>query len=1252
MKRILSLVLALVIVLGTMPMAFAEVEGNTEADQTAGEMLQAAGFVEGGDNGDLMEEKSLTRAELCVLVAELNGVKEMAKAYTMPANFSDVQDADWYSPYVAYAVNEGWFNGVGDGKFAPQGEVTPQMLATVMMRALGYTPNWETAISEAAAINLTVDAEAETMNRGEAFVTLWQTVNTPKKDSDVKLGVELGKLEEEAEDVAGDLVATIDEAKAIANNLVEVTFTEDVDAAAGVAANYTIVEKDDATKELAIVAADVEGDDVVVLETEAMTAGKAYTVIAGESKANYAGVKKETSAPKVDSVKGSDTGTVKVEFDMMLDKATSEDVANYSIDKEGTVVAASLNDDRDTVTLTVEGITTTASRKLTIENVTNTDGIVIKKVTRPFSPQKDVSTPKLDDVTASKKNNVEILVDFDDDHGVDKATAEDVANYSIDGLEIISAEATYQDEDKQDEYYDRVILTTSEQKSSTNYTLKVLYMVDGSVSKNATTKVLDEKFRAGSADDDEPKVKTVDEKTFTEIHVTFDEANALDAATALDISNYNFEDNELDVLSVEFKDEDDNGNTYDGADGTVATGYDPDEITVILTVSEMEDGESYKLIINNIADNFGNTMDSAEKDTVRAPSEVKTYSIVDTVKVDDLETLTIKFDEPVRETGAEDPTNYVIDGGIGVAKDADLKSDDKTVELTVPSLTANKTYEITVNNVENYWGYITEDSTKMFVAVTDEDDTDKPEIADVDFDDKGILSITFDEAMDPSVVGTASVKVNVNKSTATAYDPTADITLTATAMADEDETIIYDASSSAGLANGKEYYIIGFTSAVTDKADNLVDYDADDDDFVTDDDAFDSDDDAVVCDGLNQEDGRTIYATFSERVLVNDPVGGTAQIKSSNVVYTFDMELDDEDDQLVELTLVGSNSFDDEEELLKFDFNSIFAGSVTDVIGRAIKSETIEIEVDNDDESAPTVDDIVLVDRTTIKVYFDEPLRDAGKFKIENIDDDDDFYPVVTGFDVGEDYVKLVISSSSDYLTSDNSYELTMTRAPEDLAGNDFEDYKDYEYQFIGTDLKPEEDFMAVRVLNATKLAVTNDDDYSAAEAAGMEFESPTISTYAISSAKAPEVVDDEVVIYLNPQFAVTDDESYTVTDTVADPDIESQSFKGNLETETVASTTGAGTTTFTVEFSSLKKEDDYSYGAGFVNVNGANDPSVALTVTPSTSDAYTFDITGATFSAGDKIVLFVFDADRTAGDSFVVGSDIVEYVSPVMTVK
>lgn len=1118
MKRVLSLVLALVMVLGTMPMAFA-------ADKTAGEELQAYGVIQGDKDGNLMEDKGLTRAELAKLVCVLNGAADDAAEYSKENSFEDVSEDDWYASYVAYAVMKGWFNGVTETEFAPAGAVSEQMMATVMLRVLGQEPVWETAVAEATSMGLLKDVDADddaAMVRGEVFKVMTNTLQQEKKGEDVALGTSLeldGFVVEEEEVEAQDLVAEIDFAKAFANNKVNVDFKDDVDAAAaGQVANYTIVEKADTTKEIAVIAVVVENGDDVALETEALTAGKAYTVMVGDSKANFAGVKKDTKAPKLDSVKGSDTNEVEVVFEEMVDRATAEDVANYTFDKEGTTVKAELDEDRDTVTLTVEGMTSSKSQMITVQNVTNVDGVVMSKSTRSFGPKFDKSAPKLDDVKASAHNNVEVVVEFDDDHGVDQATAEDVSNYSIDGLEIISAKATYINSDDKDDYYDKVILTTSEQTKSKRYELKVSYMVDGSTSANATTKVLKEKFTGGTKDDDKPKVDDAKERNLSEILVTFEEENALDPATALDAGNYTFKDDKLDVLSVRFDDEDTNGNTYDvGETGLVDSTKKPiinednDKIKVILTVSDMEEDETYKLYVNNISDNFGNTMDKADDENIRIKDEITTYAQIVDVKSTDLEKITVVFNMEVYEASAEDPTNYVIDNGIGAVKKATWNSDnEKEVTLEVPKLTENKTYEIVVNNVENTWGYSTDDSKKKFIATNDEVDTERPEVDDVDYDFHGEVRVTFTEGVDVETSGSSQAIMK-------AVDGTEFKAVAV--LGDNDEIVVFDAysaidgsDSTAVNTKQNETYTIKEFKFITDDSGNTLDYTSGDEDFTTASDTFADDggidkdfdsEEKVTNDGVSQENGNVIHATFDREIKL---VGGTTVQASyyaksgdanyaSTGVYTFDAEVDEDDDKLLILTLKGTNDFPEDEVELRFNFagaladlngipdvDTLTAGEeasdggysgavVADLLGRTACNKLVKVDVDNDDDVEPTLTEVEVVDIRTLNLHFDEKLKSTGTYKIHN-DDEDEWITASADWD-DADVKDIVVLTLNKDLAIDN-YTLSYKTSPRDLAGNKVED-EDDTFSFIGVTTAKAVKMVAAKVVNPLKFKIVND---------------------------------------------------------------------------------------------------------------------------------------------------------------------------------
>ena len=185
MKRVLSLVLVLVLVLGSFPV-FADTT-------TYGEQLFEMGLLKGDENGNLNEDSILTRAEMMVVLARLYGVEDEAMAFPLPSTFTDVPADAWYAPYVAYAQLEGWTVGYGDGTFGPNDAVSEQMVATFMLRALGYDVVWETAVADAAELG--IDAVASTpMLRGEVFEMMFDTINTENTEGEV-LGEVLGVLE-------------------------------------------------------------------------------------------------------------------------------------------------------------------------------------------------------------------------------------------------------------------------------------------------------------------------------------------------------------------------------------------------------------------------------------------------------------------------------------------------------------------------------------------------------------------------------------------------------------------------------------------------------------------------------------------------------------------------------------------------------------------------------------------------------------------------------------------------------------------------------------------------------------------------------------------------------------------------------------------------------------------------------------------------------------------------------------------------
>jgi len=76
----------------------------------------------------------MTRAMLVTVIGRI------AKADVSQAksDFADVADGNWYAGYVAWAAENGIVTGVGEGKFAPNDNVTREQIAAILMRYAKY----------------------------------------------------------------------------------------------------------------------------------------------------------------------------------------------------------------------------------------------------------------------------------------------------------------------------------------------------------------------------------------------------------------------------------------------------------------------------------------------------------------------------------------------------------------------------------------------------------------------------------------------------------------------------------------------------------------------------------------------------------------------------------------------------------------------------------------------------------------------------------------------------------------------------------------------------------------------------------------------------------------------------------------------------------------------------------------------------------------------------------------------------------
>lgn len=115
---------------------------------TAIEALAARGIIDGKSDGNFDPTGSMTRAEFATIVVRALGLTPVDTGA-----FVDVYSTAWYASYVGAASTYALINGVGEGRFNPDGTITRQE-ATVMVSRAAQLCGLETEMDTAAVRNM------------------------------------------------------------------------------------------------------------------------------------------------------------------------------------------------------------------------------------------------------------------------------------------------------------------------------------------------------------------------------------------------------------------------------------------------------------------------------------------------------------------------------------------------------------------------------------------------------------------------------------------------------------------------------------------------------------------------------------------------------------------------------------------------------------------------------------------------------------------------------------------------------------------------------------------------------------------------------------------------------------------------------------------------------------------------------------------------------------------------------------------
>ncbi|MCK9217111.1 MAG: Ig-like domain-containing protein, partial [Firmicutes bacterium] len=836
-KRVLALVLAIALVFSTFTVAFAD---ETISDDV--KALAAIKMLIGDGNGVTVEyaKESPTRLQSAILFLRLRGLENDAKAFEEADNFKDAQNYKWAEgknimAYLKAHPELGWIGS--EGNFMPGKEINEQSYYKVLLEALGYNQNTSDTVGDfefsevfefAKSIGLNPKEDNDSFTIDDLARATVEVLKHNTKDGKllIEVLIEAGKIDMQ---VAIDnglyeeaIAANVKSVKAIGNSVVEVVFEEEVNARfAENAANYKIEGLE--VKEAKLVA-----KDTVRLETAAMTAGKLYTLVVGEAKANFAGIAKVTGAPSLTKAEGVDTEKVVLTFDKALDFETATNAENYEI-KDVEVVKAEL--DVDEVTLITEGLTANKTHTVKVKGIESIDGAVLKSASKSFFARVDKVAPRLEGVTAKTFTRLEATFT----KLLTKESAVDLENYTIkagkdDELEILSIKDITKDDDKKT----TVEITTEAQKTSIRYELIVQNVVDRAVIANVMVKEGKATFSGKAADKSAPIFSDFNyiSKNLVKVDFTEQGFTRLDEETALDVNNYEF-NNDVDIEKVE-----------------KLPGDKEDFRAVLLTVSDLE-GKTYKLTVYNVMDEYENEMKTTEKVKTFSPRNI-TASQVKKVWASDKDVVKVEFTKDLNKEVAEDITIYSIDGSIGTPVKAEYKAKDNVLTLTLGSeLKAGNSYKLTIAGLVDLAGFAV-NAKPTFVGVSTVNDIEAPIVESIEALNNKVVRVVFSEPMQVSNLAGLGLTVEEGK------------TMSAKVAYDDNTTFEFSFDGSEKLQDKEYKEGLVFVGDFKDVAGNKLDVANEDSVMEFYGDSFDPD--KITLDGVDQTSVKSFKLIFSDRV--------------------------------------------------------------------------------------------------------------------------------------------------------------------------------------------------------------------------------------------------------------------------------------------------------------------------------------------------------------------------------------------------
>ncbi|MGE5677715.1 MAG: hypothetical protein ACM3ZR_06615, partial [Pseudomonadota bacterium] len=712
MKRykILAVLMAVVFMVASMPVMAVKADSISKEAQACKDLGVLIGEDATGVTSKYLA-KTPTRLQAYIISLRLKGLYFEAGDYESDYNFTDASSAGWAENFLAYARNNpelGW-GGYPDGSFGVNDKISGQAFYKVMLETLGYRQgtDFEYAGTLKFAEKIGLVEDAATIAAIKSFTVddiatgIYNALNTkPENEEDKKLIdvlVEKGIITSEKAVAAGFTLSAeavgVVSFEALSNAKLKVVFGKEI-ALQKADVEITTLDSDD---RLSVLSVETRGKEAIITTTDAEPFN-AYEITINTLaptggmavrgyKHKYVAMPEDTTKP---TVKHELLGRneIMLTFSEEMDRSAAEDLDNYMIEYDVTILSADLSDSGEYVILKTTDISARDFYRLTVQNVCDVAGNRIDRYRAAFDGAgDDTEAPEVTSVRSENDTTVKVIFN----ERVSKNSAEDTDNYSADDLDI--------EEAKLDDTGKVVTLTTSEQASNNGYKLTV-----SGVEDTWGNTIYKKTF--GFVPDNSSASARVLALSNVEVQVTF--TKEMDEASAEDIDNYSI-NNDLDIKEAILDD----------------TGKN-----VTLITSKQTERKLYTLTISNVYDEWGNRLDTTKETFGGMAGDTKDLSY--TVKSNGNEII-VTFSKRVDPETAEDVFNYDLDDDLGYAAKAELDDTGRIVTWLTKEQDNGEIYTITISGVKDIYGNEISSSesvsTKKFAGINEDNESSDGSLA-------------------------------------------------------------------------------------------------------------------------------------------------------------------------------------------------------------------------------------------------------------------------------------------------------------------------------------------------------------------------------------------------------------------------------------------------------------------------------------------------------------------------------------------